>query len=257
MEEGNLPGASKLCDESLSMSDTISSSGPENRTRLMLSRLAIERGQPAEAEKLAREVLDRYLREQDPAAQAVAYEALARPIWRSRGFREARDAVEHSLALVGQNVLTRLSVVTTQARAHDPRARPEAIEQLQAAIDEAQRAGLVRLALEARLALADVEIRSGMGRSGGCISRAWNGRPHGTDSGSSRARPARRAPRWTASRPSNRCRSRAAHEGKTAQKNLKPGLIPTTAKESASDGRHGARARRSNEAGTRSIDRFT
>ena len=36
------------------------------------SRLAIERGQPVEAETLAREVLDRYLREQNPTSQAIA-----------------------------------------------------------------------------------------------------------------------------------------------------------------------------------------
>ena len=162
IEEGNLAGASKLCDEGLSMSDSISSKGPENRTRLMLSRLAIERGQPVEAETLAREVLDRYLREQNPTSQAIAYEALAQAYLAQQKIPEARDAIEHSLALVGENVLTRLSVVTTQARAHDPRARLEAIKQLQAAIDQAQRSGLVRLALEARLALADVEIRSGM-----------------------------------------------------------------------------------------------
>jgi len=166
MQEGNLAGAGKMCDEVLSMSATISSKGPENNTRLILSRLAIERGQPAEAETIAREVLDRYRREQDPTAQADAYEALALAYLAQQRIPEARDAVDRALALVGQNVLTRLSVVTTQARAHDPRARPEAIKQLQAAIDEAQRTGLVRLALEARLALADVEIRSGMRQIG-------------------------------------------------------------------------------------------
>ena len=166
IEEGNLAGASKLCDEGLAMSDTIGSKGPENKMRLMLSRLAIERGLPVEAETLAREVLDRYLLEQNPTAQAVAYEALAGAYLAQQRIPEARDAIDRSLALVGQNVPTRLSVVTTQARAHDPRASPEAIKQLQAVIDQAQRTGFVRLALEARLALADVEIRSGMRQIG-------------------------------------------------------------------------------------------
>ena len=162
IEEGNLAGAGKLCDEVSPSATPISSRGPGNRTRLMLSRLAIERGQLAEAETLAREVLDRYLREQNPTSQAVAYEALARAYLSQQRIPEARGAIDQSLTLVGQNVLTRLSVVTTQALAHDPRAHAEAIKQLQAAIDQAQRTGLVRLALEARLALADVEIRSGM-----------------------------------------------------------------------------------------------
>jgi hypothetical protein len=74
---------------------------------------------------------------------------------------EARAAVDQALAITRQNFGTRLSVQATAARVQEPGSRADAIKRLTAVVEEATRSGHIRLSFEARLWLAEIEIRSG------------------------------------------------------------------------------------------------
>jgi tetratricopeptide (TPR) repeat protein len=161
VDEGDLSAAATRCEEALSIGRSMGSVAAEAGTFLTLAMLAVEKGQVADAERFARDALDRYLKEQDPNSQAAAYDRLAQAYLAAKKAPEARDAVEHASALTGQTVLTRLSIAITAARADESRSRADAIKQLQATVDEATRSGYLRLAFEARLSLAEIEIRSG------------------------------------------------------------------------------------------------
>jgi hypothetical protein len=161
MDEGDLSAAAKQCEEALSIARSMGSVAVEAGTFQTLAMLAVEKGQAAEAERFARDALDRYLKEQNPNSQAAAYDQLAQAYLAAKKTPEARDAIEHASKLTGQTVLTRLSIAITAARADESRSRADAIKQLQATVDEATKSGYFRLAFEARLPLAEIEIRSG------------------------------------------------------------------------------------------------
>ncbi len=160
VDEGDLSASAKLGEEALSRSRGTTSNSREAGTRLTLARLALEKGQAAEAEQSARAALD-LLKDQAPNVNASAYDLLAQVYLAGRKIPEARDAIEHALTVPGQVVLARLSFAITAARAHESRSRADAIKQLQATVDEATKTGYLRLALEARLRLAEMEIRAG------------------------------------------------------------------------------------------------
>ena len=166
VDEGDLTAATTLCEQALSISRSMGSIPLEAGTFLTLATLAIEKGQAGEAERFARDALDRYLKEQNPNAQAAAYDRLAQSYLAGKKTSDARDAVEHASALPGQTVLTRLSIAITAARADESRSRTDAMKQLQATVDEATTSGYLRLAFEARLPLAEIEIRSGASDAG-------------------------------------------------------------------------------------------
>jgi tetratricopeptide (TPR) repeat protein len=167
-DEGDLTAATKLCEEAMSISSRLSAKSRQGLPLLMLARLAVEKGQAADAETFAREALDRYGKEANPGSQASAYDALAQSYLSGAKIGEARDAVEHSSALAGQSVTSKLEVGTTAARARESQSRADAIKQLRSIVAEATKNGYLKIAFEARLPLAEIEIRSGereMGRA--------------------------------------------------------------------------------------------
>jgi tetratricopeptide (TPR) repeat protein len=160
-DEGDLRTATEICEEALSISRSMGSKTSEARTLLALASLAVERGQAVDAERFARDALDRFLKEQNPESRATAYNALAEAYLAGMKIREAREALEHALALPTHTVIRRLSIATTAARVHESTSPADAISQLQATVDEATRRGYLRVAFEARLPLGEIEIRSG------------------------------------------------------------------------------------------------
>lgn len=160
-DEGNLTSATKLSEEARSIARSMASKPREASILLTLASLAVENGKAADAETLVRDALDRYLKEQNPTAQAGAYNALAQTCLAEMKIREARDAVEHALALRSPSVQTRLSLAITAARVQESTSPADAIAHLRSTVDEATKRGYLRLAFEARLRLSEIEIRAG------------------------------------------------------------------------------------------------
>jgi tetratricopeptide (TPR) repeat protein len=160
-DEGDLNTATKLSEEALSIGASIGSPGREAMSLMVLARLAVEKGQATEAEKRARAALDRLLNEADPNSQSMAYDILARAHLAAARIPEARDALEKALVMRRQNFVTQLSLKATAARAHESTSPRDAITRLTAVVDEAVTSGHIRLSFEARLWLAEIELRSG------------------------------------------------------------------------------------------------
>jgi hypothetical protein len=74
---------------------------------------------------------------------------------------EARAALAQAKQRPNQTAALRFLLATAAAEADAARSPGDAITQLQAVVDEATGAGLVRAAFEARLLMARIEIRSG------------------------------------------------------------------------------------------------
>ena len=127
----------------------------------MSATLAVEKGDPVEGERLAREALAIYSKEQDQNFLAQSYDLLAQAYLARSKVAEARDAVEHALAIPGQSFRVRRSVAITAARAHESRSRADSIKQLQIILAESVKRGYVGMAFAARLSLAEMQIRSG------------------------------------------------------------------------------------------------
>ena len=75
---------------------------------------------------------------------------------------------DRALAQPALEYATRLSLAVTAARVHESTSRADAVKQLQSTITEATNRGYLKVALEARLSLAEMEVRSGqlaMGRA--------------------------------------------------------------------------------------------
>ena len=165
-DEGDLTTATKLCEEALPMSRGLSVKARDAATLFALARLAIEKAQPADAERFAREMLDRTLREQDPDVQATAHDILAQAYLAGKKIPEARDAIGRALALKNQTFVTKLENRTTAARVDESRSRTDAIVRLRSIVEEATASGYLRQAFEARLPLAEIEIRAGQRAAG-------------------------------------------------------------------------------------------
>jgi tetratricopeptide (TPR) repeat protein len=165
-DEGDLTRAAKLCEEALPISRSLSVKAREGDSLSMFARLAIEKGQAADAERFARDALERNLSEQNPSTNARGYQMLARAYLAGRKIPEARDAVAHALALPNQTFASTLANRTTAALVDESRSRTDAIRRLRSIVEEATASGYLTLAFEARLPLAQIEIRAGQRAAG-------------------------------------------------------------------------------------------
>src|SRR6185295_9082681 len=115
----------------LSIARAVGSKARESSALANLARLAIERGQAAEAESKARESLAFTLTQQSATARAYAYERLARACLAGKKIAEARDAIAQASALAAQPDV-KLAAALTAARVDEFKSRADAIRRLQA-----------------------------------------------------------------------------------------------------------------------------
>jgi eukaryotic-like serine/threonine-protein kinase len=166
VDEGDVAGATKLSEEALAMSKQANSKSREAGSLLALANSTIERGEAAEAERLARDGLALYLKEKDPDAKIGAYNVLARAHLAARHVPEARAAIDSALAIRSPTFSARVWLTATAARVHAEQSPAAAIERLRTVSDQASKAGFMRIAFEARFALAEIQFRSGDRRAG-------------------------------------------------------------------------------------------
>jgi tetratricopeptide (TPR) repeat protein len=165
-DEGDLTAAMTLSEEALPISRSLAVRGREAATLSILARLAIEQSRPKDAEAFARDALDRSLKLQNPTSLADAYDTLAQAYLAGGKIADAREAAAHALALPNQSFGTKLANRITAARIEESRSRADAIARLRSIVEEATATGYLRLAFEARLPLAEIEIRAGQRDAG-------------------------------------------------------------------------------------------
>jgi tetratricopeptide (TPR) repeat protein len=161
IDEDDLNTAAKVCDEARTVARALANIR-EGTTLLALARLAIVKGQHADGERYAREALDRFVKDKNTSSsQGSAHEWLAHAYLEMGKTAEAREAAARARELGSRYFAVDFSLRTTIARAHEAVSRPEALTQLRDIVDEATRSGHLKLAFDARLALAEMELRAG------------------------------------------------------------------------------------------------
>jgi len=151
-------------EEALAMHEALGEKDAIAASRTALASLAVVAGRPAEAEAPARAAAAEFEQEEALDSQAQALAIVAESL-RARGrHREALELAQRASALLAKsaNLAVRLQVATTDARVRASAGEPDrAIREVLTVVASARKAGMVRLELEARLALGEAEVEDG------------------------------------------------------------------------------------------------
>jgi hypothetical protein len=134
-----------------------------------IGHLEIEEGHPANAESPCREAIAEFQSEKDAQDEIVARAVLARALLDQGKTVEAQKEVENGrkLAVGSQNRSSRLKIALMAARTRAALGDSAGAEMiLKSALDEATNFGFVTYQFEARLAIGEVEMKSGRTAAG-------------------------------------------------------------------------------------------
>jgi DNA-binding winged helix-turn-helix (wHTH) protein/tetratricopeptide (TPR) repeat protein len=161
---GDLPAARKSFAESLALSAAGGQDLLAASTRLELARLELADGRIEEAGRQARESAAWFAQREIPSGEVEALSVLIQVLLRQGHLDEARGAAARVRARVdkGEDRELRLQALPWTARADAAGGEVErATRDLRQALAQARDTGLVVAALELRLALGEVELRTG------------------------------------------------------------------------------------------------
>jgi len=164
---GDLAEARVRDQEALRVSDEIGEKGGVAQSRLALAELSIEDGRAVEAEAQGREAGEEFRRENAVDYEASAHALLARCFLAQGRLLEAQSAMDHATVLLGksENRGVRFSAAITGARVRAASGKrsdlAEATKSLEATLAQAMKSGFAGYQLEARLALGEIEMKSG------------------------------------------------------------------------------------------------
>jgi serine/threonine protein kinase/tetratricopeptide (TPR) repeat protein len=164
--QGDLAAARRHHEEAVRIREALGQKVRVAESRLALASLSIDEGRAAEAEPVAREMAEALRAEKMGDLEGSAWLVLARSlVAQGKADLAGPPAREASRLLSSsQDRTTRLFLAIAVARVDAAAGGPPAArvsERLEAAVAEAAAMGHVALELEARLALAEVEVRGG------------------------------------------------------------------------------------------------
>ncbi len=168
---GNSDEAERKLQEAVAIQRELGEKSHVYINSMQLAELAIEQGQPAKPEALVREVAKDSL-EDDQRADPGTFELLGRALLAEGMRAEAAKAVTRASALLGrtQRQDVQFAVEITAARvlaASGNRSdATQGAKSLDATIARARRLGFLGYEFEARLALAEIEMKSGSTAAG-------------------------------------------------------------------------------------------
>jgi eukaryotic-like serine/threonine-protein kinase len=164
LSEGDLIGAQERQERALALRKELGEEGLAIENRLALAVLSIEQGRPADAEAPAREAAEGFGKGKQVSSQAVAEAVLSRALLAQGKLPEAQASVERAEALSrgGDDRDARFSVAIIAAQVRAASGHPaEAMKNLATVLAEATKTGFMGDQLEARLALGEIEMKSG------------------------------------------------------------------------------------------------
>jgi len=167
--QGDLPGAKKAHEEALAIRTQLGEKGTAAQDSLSLAGLNLEAGHPDEALASARQVGTVFQAEKQADYAALAHELAARCLIALGKLPEARQEIQQAQQLLGKsdNLPARLPVEITDARIAMASGDFNAARRsLDAALAEATKANLLYHQFQARLALGELEIKSGKSSDG-------------------------------------------------------------------------------------------
>ena len=165
LQQGDLEGAGRWYAQALSIRRELGEKGSTAETQLDLAWLALEEGRPADAQALLSQSLDELRKEGEWDLEAYGEAELAWAFLNQGRNDEAAAAATraHILAERAQSRSVELIVSTVEARVNaasgDSHRISDARQSLAAVESEATRLGFVDRQLEARLALAEIDLK--------------------------------------------------------------------------------------------------
>jgi tetratricopeptide (TPR) repeat protein len=164
MYQGDLKGARQNYEEALAIRQKLGEADVVAENQESLAELLLEEGQPEKAEPLLRQAISEFEKEKTDPDACSAYILLSRALLAMGKTSESADAIHHALDFTKKltDPALRLPAAIQNARVESAQGKPaSARQQLQNAISTAQNLGSYTLACEARLALAEAEIKAG------------------------------------------------------------------------------------------------
>jgi tetratricopeptide (TPR) repeat protein/TolB-like protein len=164
LAEGDLAEARKYSEQSLRMRQEIGETLHVALSNVQMANLALEEGQPDHAEKLVRGSIPEFEKQSAWDLESNAYAILARAAVEQKDLQTARDAADRSTALAhkagNRPPIFDAELATARVLSAEGKTA-EAMSTLQGVLADAKKFGYVPYQLEARLALGQVEMKSG------------------------------------------------------------------------------------------------
>jgi tetratricopeptide (TPR) repeat protein len=176
LEQSDFAGSRKMYEQALAIRTTGGDTLAIAQTQLGLADLSLEEARsPAEQEAVVRNALEVFQAQKDREDETEAWCVLARALLAQGKVAPAKDAIQHarSLAAKSQNPETRWQTALTAAQvetadknvAHSSAANATR-QELTAIITKSRELGFVGVELDARLALAQLEMKTGQATAG-------------------------------------------------------------------------------------------
>jgi tetratricopeptide (TPR) repeat protein len=168
LSRGDFDKADKAYRDALKLQQDAGDKSWAASSKVGLANVLIERGRGAEAEVLTKEALDEFHAESDIEDDILCHIALARCLLVQHLYpaaeKEVQLAIQEGAAIRDPSIRMALQTVRAQslAGAGTDIDRQNAMKDLRNAIAGAGRSGAVEALLKARLALAEIESKSGM-----------------------------------------------------------------------------------------------
>ncbi len=164
LDQGNLGLARWRIQEALKIREGVGEKSNVAVSRLALATVSLEEGHGVEAQSVAQEVAAQFEKEKQIDEEASAYVLLSRSLLEQQKFPEAEEAIERAKMLSAKSGTREIEfgVAITAARVRAAMGKPaEAIQTLSTTLAEATKYGFVKQQYEARLALGEIEMKSG------------------------------------------------------------------------------------------------
>jgi len=161
-QQSDLDGARKSYQEALSLRQQLGEKGSVAATELPLAELACDSNQGATAEKLARDAVEEFQRENESDAQILALASLSRALLQQGKIDEAQAAIAKAktLSAKSSDVATRLLFEVDDAYARAAARDFSGAERIsKSAFTEANKLGFVQTQMEASLALGEIQMK--------------------------------------------------------------------------------------------------
>jgi tetratricopeptide (TPR) repeat protein len=171
-QQADLDGARQNYQAALSTRNELGEKEASAESLLQLATLALDQGHPAEAEGNARKALEEFQAEKMTAQQVWAYSVLARSYLAHGKINDAQRAITLATPILQRtqhreaHLDFQIAAAQVQASSGKSTDVEAALRALEAAIKDAQKAGLLRLAYEGALAWSNVQIKSGNAAEG-------------------------------------------------------------------------------------------
>jgi hypothetical protein len=164
-----LKKASDSDQQALNLQQQLGERGSAAESQLALAQLTYDSGRAGEAETLARAALSEFQAEREPVQEIAAEGLIARTLLDQNKVSEAEENIADALKLSEKtpDVMRRLALHVDQAyvlAASQKTAAAEAVASQ--AMAEALRLGLVRIYLEASLAMGRIQTQAGKAAAG-------------------------------------------------------------------------------------------